>query len=108
MRAGRLRNHIKILKSSGGRSPSGGPAPAVWSHMLTLWAEVEYLSVKDAIVAQSVKSEVTARCKLRYRDDITSGMRLEHQGRNYEIMGPPLMDNRSGREYMTLSLRALS
>lgn len=107
MRAGRLRHHIKVFKSNGGRSPTGGPATPTWAHTLTLWAAMEFLSVKDVIASQAAKSEIVARCKLRYRQDISSGMRVEHQLQTYEIVGAAQSDNDSGREYMTLMLRAL-
>lgn len=107
MRAGQLRHHVKIHKSTGGRSPTGGPGTITWTHTLTLWAAVEFLSVKDVIASQAAKTEITARCKMRYRTDINSGMRIEHMAQTYEIIGAPQADNDSGREYMTLMLKAL-
>ena len=71
-----------------------------------LWASFESLSVKDILTAQAAGSEVEARCMLRYRNDIDSTMQISHNGRRYDIDGDPLPDADSGREYMTLMLKA--
>ena len=105
MRAGRLRNRIKVYKVAAGRSSTGGILPAVRTHVLTLWGDLTPLSVKDVISAQAAGSEILARCKLRYRTDITSAMEVEHLGQRYQIAGDPLPDAESGREYMTLMLK---
>lgn len=63
------------------------------------------LSVKDIIAGQAQNSQITARAKIRYRTDVDSAMRLEHAGRMYEIVGEPLADNGTGREYLTLVLK---
>ena len=81
--------------------------PTVWSPWIVLWASLEPLSVKDVMTAQAAGSEITARCKLRYRNDITSAMQIECRGQRYEINGNPLPDAKSGSEYITLMLRGI-
>ncbi len=107
MRAGKIRQRIKVYKSEGGRSPTGAVLPATWVLKHTLWASIEPLSVKDILTAQAAGSEIEARCMLRYRDDIDSTMQIEHRGTRYAIDGEPMPDNRSGREYMTLMLKSI-
>lgn len=107
MRAGKLRQRIKVYKSESGRSPTGAVLPSVWMLKHTLWASIEPLSVKDVLTAQAAGSEVEVRCVLRYRDDIDSTMQIEHRGQRYEIDGDPLPDAKSGREYMTLMLKSV-
>lgn len=107
MRAGKLRQRVKVYKSESGRSPTGAVLPATWTLAHTLWASIEPLSVKDVLTAQAADSETRVRCILRYRADIDSTMQLEHNGKRYQIDGDPLPDAKSGLEYMTLMLRTL-
>lgn len=106
MRAGRLRNRIKVFEPVTTGSPMGGGSKTTWTHTLTLWGDFTPLSVKDVINAQAASSDTRARCKLRYRDDITSKMRIEHMGQMYALDGDPLADDHSGREYITLMLKS--
>lgn len=106
MRAGKLRNRIKVFELESGRSSTGAPLPPTWTQTLTLWASLEPLSVKDILSAQAASSELSARCMMRYRTDINSTMQIEHNGQCYEIDGDPLPDAKSGREYMTLMLKS--
>lgn len=105
MRAGKLRQRVKVYKSESGRSPTGAVLPGTWVLKHTLWASIEPLSVKDVLTAQAASSEVEVRCVLRYRDDVDSTMQIEHRGRRYDIDGDPLPDSKSGLEYMTLMLK---
>ncbi|WP_352338279.1 phage head closure protein [Psychrobacter sp. 16-MNA-CIBAN-0192] len=107
MRAGKLRNRITVYKSQSGRSPTGAVLPPQWIPWIVLWASLEPLSVKDVMSAQAAGSEITARCTLRYRTDITTAMQIECRGQRYEINGNPLPDAKSGSEYMTLMLRGV-
>lgn len=106
MRAGKIRHRITVYKQTSGRSPTGAVLPSTWTAWIVLWASFEALSVKDKLTAQAAGSEVEARCMLRYRDDIKSNMQIEHRGIRYAIDGDPLPDADSGREYMTLMLKA--
>lgn len=108
MNPSKLRHRVKLHRKISSRSPTGAVRTAQWEHVLTLWAEVTPLSVKDVINAQAVQTNITARAKIRYRTDVDSAMRLEHAGRMYEIVGEPLADNGSGREYLTLMLRGVT
>ena len=107
MRASQLRNRIKVYKPTTGRSPTGAVFAQKWEHILTLWANFEPLSVKDVISSQVAGSSLSARCVIRYRSDINGDMRVEHQGRMYQIDGEPLADKVSDKEYLTLVLSAV-
>lgn len=107
MNAGKLRHRIKLYEKRSVR-PIGGSATITWEHVLTLSAAFEPLSVRDVLVAKAASSEATARCTLRYRQDVNSKMRVGHRGRMYEIDGDPLPDANSGLEYMTLMLKEVS
>ena len=107
MQAGKLRHRIKIFDQSQTRTASGA-VRTEWERILTLWADITPLSVKDVLNAQAADSEIRARAKLRYRNDLKSKMRLEHMGKTYEIDGEPLPDAESGKEYITLMLKSVS
>lgn len=104
MRASQLRHSIKVHQKTISRSATGAPT-SKWAHILTLYAQFTPLSVKDVITGQAAGTDITARAMIRYRDDIDHTMRIEHGGRMYEIVGEPLADNKSGREYLTLLLQ---
>jgi len=108
MKANKLRHRIAFYQSTAGRSPTGAVLPGIWTHHRTVWASFEPLSVKDILSAQSAGSETRARCLLRYRKDITTAMQVEHDGQRYEIDGNPLPDSNSGREHMTIMLKAVT
>lgn len=108
MNSSKLRHRVKLHRKTSSRSPTGAVRTAQWEHVLTLWAEVTPLSVKDVINAQAAQTNITARAKIRHRTDIDGTMRVHHAGRMYEIVGEPLADNDSGKEYLTLMLRGIS
>lgn len=108
MRAGDLRRRLKIYRQTSTRTPTGAVRVGQWEHILTLWGQFVPLSVKDIIAGQAQETQITARAKIRYRTDIDGTMRVEHAGQMYEIVGEPLADNRTGREYLTLVLKGVS
>lgn len=108
MNATHLRHRLKFFRQSATRSATGAVKVGQWEHALTLWGQFTPLSVKDIIAGQAQDSHITARAKIRYRDDIDGTMRVQHTGRMYEIVGEPLADGNSGQEYLTLALKGVS
>lgn len=109
MQAGTLRHRITLLtKQTTTRSATGAVQVGQWEHVLTVWGQFVHLSVKDVVAGQSAGVAITARLTIRHRTDITHDMRVEHSGRMYDIVGEPLADNASGREYLTLMLKGVS
>lgn len=84
-----------------------GQVVSQWQEQTKLWCEFVPLSVNTIIAAQSTNNQITARCVIRYRNDIRSGMRLVHDGITYQIDGPPLPDPKTGKQYLTLMLKTL-
>ncbi|WP_049237252.1 phage head closure protein [Moraxella canis] len=107
MRASQLRKKIKVHQKTISRSATGA-VTSKWAHILDLSAQFTPLSGKDIIAAQAAGTDITARAMIRYRDDIDHTMRIEHGGRMYEIVGEPLADNGSGKEYLTLMLKGVT
>lgn len=108
MKATPLRHRLKIHRPTATRSATGAVKVGQWEHALTLWGQFTPLSVKDIIAGQAQDTQITARAKIRYRDDIDGTMRVQHAGKMYEIVGEPLADNGSGKEYLTLALKGVS
>ena len=104
MRAGKLRHRIDIQELVPVRDPVtlefGEPE---W---VPRWekcpARVEPLSARDIVAAQAAQSEATARMVIRYRPGVLPTMRIVYRGEVYSIEGPPLEDDKSGLEYLTL------
>jgi SPP1 family predicted phage head-tail adaptor len=107
MRAGDLRHRITLLTQQTSVN-TGGERLTEWTQTKKLWANVTYLSVKDVLVSQASGSQITARCVVRYTKDITSGMCLVHQDQVFAIVGQPIPDPKTGREYLTLMLQSVA
>lgn len=103
MRASELCHRVLIQSNEPTRDENNYETP-VWSDYKTLWAKVDFLSVKDAIQAKAAGSQTIARLKLRKHDDIDSSMRVLFDGQTFQIVSPPKPDNENGRIYMTLEL----
>lgn len=104
MRAGKLRHRIDIQHKVAVRDPETGEfAEPQW---IAVWekcpAQVKPLSARDLIAAQAGQSEASARMVIRYRAGVLATMRVLYRGELYSIVGPPLEDPNSGREYLTI------
>lgn len=75
--AGELRHRVIIQHYvAGGRDEDGFEIEGSWQEYKQLWAKVTPLSAKDLISAQADQSEVVARMKIRYREDINTTMQV--------------------------------
>lgn len=104
MQAGKLRHRIRIQQKVTGQDPqTGEQLTNQWVDFAKVWASVEDLSARDFIAAQAVQSEAKSRVVVRFRDGITSDMRIVlSTGAVCKILGPPLADPNSGKEYLTM------
>jgi SPP1 family predicted phage head-tail adaptor len=87
MNAGRLNKRVLIE-----RSVTGSPAvndfgePIVtWEEVGEVWSAVEPLSGREFWAQQQVQSEITVRFRIRYRDDLLTGMRVVYNSAIYMI-----------------------
>ncbi|AGZ36531.1 MAG: phage head closure protein [Pseudomonas sp.] len=104
MQAGKLRHRIDIEEFTQARDLDTGEfAEPAW---VTKWpkcpARVEPLSSRDLVAAKAAQSEATARMVIRYRPGVLPTMRIIYRDEVYSIEGPPLEDDKSGREYLTI------
>ena len=103
MEAGKLRHRIGIEKQVNSQNETTGEMVVSWLTLADVWGEFSPLSVRELLVAQSQKSAVQARVRIRYRDDIDASMRIVFRGKHYNIAGV-LADADSGLDYLTLPL----
>jgi len=102
--AGKLRHRIIILQPDREQDSDTGELETVWSTLAIVWAGWEPYSTKDFIAAGTIQNQTSCRAIIRYRTDVDAGMRVSFRTKLYEIVGPPLPDKESGREYLTLML----
>jgi len=102
--AGKLRHRLTILAPDRDQDSGTGEYESTWTELCTVWGSWEPYSTKDMIAAAAVNNETSVRAVIRYRSDVTAGMRVSFRNKTYEIVGPPLPDSDSGREYLTLML----
>lgn len=56
----------------------------------TVWATVKPVKATEVNFIGKLKPEVSHRIYVRYRDDITSDMRIIYRGRELYLAGPPV------------------
>jgi SPP1 family predicted phage head-tail adaptor len=109
LRAGKLRDRIRLERSVVGVDGAGRRTGTTWIPVATVWANVEPLSARDAIVAAETAAKVIAKIWIRYRPGVDATMRAVHIRKDgnvlYAITGV-LTDRESGVEYLVLPVSA--
>lgn len=101
MKAGKLDTRITILAKSYVDDGTGCGEES-WAEMLTTWGQIVEAKGASLTEAQRVLNYASLRLRIRYRDGITTDMRVRIGEREYEITSlPPL----GGRDYLALDLR---
>lgn len=101
MRAGRLRNLIKIQQkvTTGG---SLGHSSTSWQDVTAqpIPASINYRSGSEAIRAGQEASLASVSIRIRWRDGISAGMRVEHKGAHFDIQA--VLPDAVGRKHVDL------
>ena len=87
MQSGKLNKRLVISQLVTG-SPavnSVGEPNTSWGEIDTVWAAIEPVSGREFWAQQQVQSEVTVKIRIRYRSDVSVGMKGECAGRTYLI-----------------------
>ncbi|HEX8596699.1 MAG TPA: phage head closure protein [Pseudomonas sp.] len=92
MRAGPLRNHCS-LQSEQRVSDGGGGYSKGWVELRKIWAAIETPGGRAAVIAQQVKTLVTAEILVRPAADLVAGRRIVHSGTTY-LIEAALPDNK--------------
>lgn len=101
IKAGKLDRRITIRQRTKTQDPKRGTYSYAWSDLATVWAEVqEMLPSRAERIAEGINiARRPIRVRTRYRDDITSDMRVQYQGAEYRIVGGPAeLGRREGTE----------
>lgn len=77
-------HYITIEQKSVTRDGYGGEV-VVWTTFCTTWARIYPLTGRELFAAQAVQSEITAKFLMQYVAGITPAMRINHDGRHYDI-----------------------
>jgi SPP1 family predicted phage head-tail adaptor len=108
----RIERYAELLDTSGLviQDPNTGEVARDWVEVATVWATIEPLSVREFIQSQEKQSQVSAKIKMRFRDDFDAACRLIHvRVGQPEIIYNPLgilADKDSGLEYLTVPVSA--
>lgn len=105
MQAGRLSSRCVIQRRTGGTNDWDEPLPEGWETHATVWANVKHLSGSEAIKADSEVSTVRASIRIRYRSDITAGMRVLIGAAVYDIEA--VLSDTARREFVDLACKAV-
>jgi SPP1 family predicted phage head-tail adaptor len=84
MRAGPLRHHCTIQRAETITRPGGGRVE-LWTDIIKIWAEITLPSGRVAVAADQLTAEITAEIRIRYRTDISAGMRIIHKSTTYKV-----------------------
>lgn len=105
MQAGQLRDRITIQRKTAGTDAWGAPLPEAWADYASVWSNIRFLSGTESIKAGADTSIVKASIRIRWREDITAGMRVVHGGQAFDIEAV-LYGQR--REYVDLQAKRVS
>lgn len=67
-----------------------GQQSTSWSDVATVWAEVLPLSARDFQAAEQTQASSTIRVHIRQRAGVAATMRIQWDGRAWDIVGEPL------------------
>lgn len=84
MRAGQLRNRVTIQQLTEGQDEIGQPV-TTWADVASVYADIRHQNGLEAIKGDAPTSIVKASIRIRYRDDVTAGMRVLHGSTAYNI-----------------------
>lgn len=85
MRAGTLSERCVIQRKTQGTDSWGAPLPEAWEDYASVWANIRFLSGTESIKAGADTSIVKASIRIRWRTDITAGMRVLHGAAVYDV-----------------------
>ncbi len=84
MNVGKLNRRITIQQRTEGLDSYGQPNQS-WIDVATVWANIKPIKGRELLIAQSMRSEVTHNIDIRYRTGITAAMRVNYNGRFFNI-----------------------
>lgn len=98
MLAGKLNQVVAIQTQTQSKSATGAIKTA-WILQGQVWANVQFLSAKDLVLAKSTQSQIVGKVVMRKRK-LTSDMRVVIGGKTYLIDGEPITDEYGFTRFM--------
>lgn len=95
--AGKLRERVTVQIASG-TTNTLGETVLTWADSTSVWASVEGVSAREALVTGQQETSITHRLRLRYLPGLTQEMRFAWRGRTLEIVSLLEHGNRSEHE----------
>lgn len=88
MKAGPLRHRgtIQHLVTGSPQLSASGESLAQWTALAEVWMSIEPLRGRELFAAQEHQSETEVRIRIRYRDDVTTQMRVLHDSKYYSVL----------------------
>jgi SPP1 family predicted phage head-tail adaptor len=99
MDAGLLRERITVQQPTETRNRLG-ESVFEWSTFATVWASVQGVTSREALLAGQQQLDITHRVRLRFLDGLTAKMRLSWRGRTLEIVSLLEQENRTIHELL--------
>jgi len=97
---GDLRHRVTIERNDGATDVGGGTGED-WVLVATVWAQVEQFQSSPAAHAGRAAERFSLRATVRYRTDITAGMRLTYEGEIFRIRA--VSDPEQRKRFLALS-----
>ena len=94
-------NRCIIFQRLEAKEDDMGQDKSEWKNYKTVWGTVKPYKSSEYNFMGKLKPEVTHRIYVRYREDITTDMRILYKGHTYAIAGPPL-DVNDARELLEI------
>ena len=104
MRGGGLRHRLTIERKSITQNELGDPVES-WSTFAQRWASVEPLRGREFFDAQQVNAEITVRFRLRYTEGVAPEMRVNFDGRLFDVRAVVNVDERKAELILMCSER---
>ena len=92
--------HRVVIEAAVAAADGAGGETLTWSTHATTWALIEPAGATETVVAGGLTGVLTHRVSLRFRTDITGGMRVLYRGKRYRVLVAEDPDAR--RRYLTL------
>lgn len=67
-----------------------GATTIVWQEKTKLWSTFEPMNASEKFAEQHIQDEFRVKFRTLYRNDITAKMRVEYQGRVFDIVQHPM------------------
>ncbi|MEH6848566.1 phage head closure protein [Bacillus pseudomycoides] len=74
-----------LKKDENAKSPDGEPIE-VYNDSFTVWGSLHFLKGREYFQAAATNSEIQGKSEIRYREDVTSDMKIKYKDIIYDIV----------------------